>query len=216
MAILSKLAWVSARFAFYSDVVLAYYGGLKRKERITARFGDILSWMYLATSVLRRYEAEGCLKEDLPFVEWSMDYSFNMIQNSFESVFDNMGPLFFFPKLWSRLNPIGRYPSDKVSMKIANIIQKNTDQRERLTKGIFISTDEADPLFRLDNIFKTLDSLQPLYKKIQVALQKKHIKKSSIRDMIHACVDVSILTKDEAFRCESRMTLLRLIHLLKM
>ena len=35
-----------------------YGGNLKFKERITGRFADVLIWMYMITSTLRRFEAE--------------------------------------------------------------------------------------------------------------------------------------------------------------
>ncbi|MFQ5583077.1 MAG: acyl-CoA dehydrogenase, partial [Calditrichia bacterium] len=61
-----KIAWASASFAFMADVAMGLYGGnLKRKEKLTGRFADIFSWLYLGTAVLRRFEAEGQRKEDL-------------------------------------------------------------------------------------------------------------------------------------------------------
>ncbi|MCB0385983.1 MAG: acyl-CoA dehydrogenase, partial [Bdellovibrionales bacterium] len=76
-----KLNWTSARFAILADIAMGVLGGkLKVKEKITGRFADILSHMYLATAVLRRYEAEGRRKEDLPFVHYSMQYAFSTIQ----------------------------------------------------------------------------------------------------------------------------------------
>src|SRR5262249_7755714 len=66
-----KLAWISASFAIMADVAMGMLGGtLKFREKITGRYADILSWMYLSTCVLRRFEAEGRRKEDLPFVHF--------------------------------------------------------------------------------------------------------------------------------------------------
>ena len=52
-----KIAWVSAVYAFFSDIILGSKGGaLKRMGRLTGQLGDILSWMYLGISVLKRFE----------------------------------------------------------------------------------------------------------------------------------------------------------------
>jgi acyl-CoA dehydrogenase len=41
-----RLAWASATFALFTDLSLITYGGsLKRQEKLTGRFADILSWL---------------------------------------------------------------------------------------------------------------------------------------------------------------------------
>ncbi len=125
-----KLSWASAKFAFYTDLVLLIFGGsLKVRERITARFGDVLSWMYLGVCVLRRFEADGRRNEDIPFLKWSMQYCLNEIQVAFESIFKNMGPAFILSQFFTRLNPISGKPSDKVETQMLKCVLKPTNQR---------------------------------------------------------------------------------------
>ena len=55
-----QLTRFSAALAFLADVSMGTLGGaLKRKEKLSARLGDILSLMYLCSATLKRYEAEG-------------------------------------------------------------------------------------------------------------------------------------------------------------
>jgi acyl-CoA dehydrogenase len=62
----------SARFAFATDVAMLTLGGyLKQKEHLSARLGDVLSSLYLASMVLKHYENQGRQEADLPLVEWS-------------------------------------------------------------------------------------------------------------------------------------------------
>ena len=62
----------SASFAFATDVAMLTLGGyLKKKESLSARLGDVLSCMYLASMVLKHYENQGRPEEDLPLVEWA-------------------------------------------------------------------------------------------------------------------------------------------------
>ena len=194
-----KLTWVSAKFAFFADVAMILFGGgLKLKERITARFGDILSWMYLATSVLRRYEAEGRLKEDLPFVDWSIQYSLNQIQIAFVELFKNMGPLFWIFKVISQINPVGSYPSDKLSTKICKVMQTPGKQRDRMTEGIYVSEDKNDPLGRLEHAFEMLSKVAPLHKKMKSGIRDGKIKKGHIEKMIEDAQKANVISKHEA------------------
>ena len=72
-----RLVWVSSIFALISDVSMAYFGGaLKAKQKITGRLGDVLSWMYLATSTMVYYEKHRDNNALTPLVEWALDYSF--------------------------------------------------------------------------------------------------------------------------------------------
>ena len=49
-----KLSWASASFALLADVGMGVLGGsLKTKEKLTGRFADILSHLYMATAVLK-------------------------------------------------------------------------------------------------------------------------------------------------------------------
>ncbi|HWM91585.1 MAG TPA: acyl-CoA dehydrogenase, partial [Thermoanaerobaculia bacterium] len=55
-----RLARASARFALLTDLALLSLGSrLKLKEKLSGRFADVLSWMYLGFCALRRFEAEG-------------------------------------------------------------------------------------------------------------------------------------------------------------
>ncbi|MFN9959433.1 MAG: acyl-CoA dehydrogenase domain-containing protein, partial [bacterium] len=62
----------SASFAFAVDVAMLSLGVyLNKKENLSARLGDVLSYMYLASMVLKHYENQGRRAEDLPIVEWA-------------------------------------------------------------------------------------------------------------------------------------------------
>ncbi|MBL8993997.1 MAG: acyl-CoA dehydrogenase, partial [Spirochaetia bacterium] len=86
-----KIKWASATFALMTDIALVLLGGgIKRKEKINGRFGDALSWLYLAVATLRRYEGEGRLVEDKPYVKWALAHAFREIQVAFEGLYQNI------------------------------------------------------------------------------------------------------------------------------
>jgi acyl-CoA dehydrogenase len=195
---IQKLTWMSTKFAFFADVAMILLGGgLKLRERLTSRYSDILSWLYLATTVLKRYEADGSHKEDLIFVQWCLDYSLSNIQTAFIGLFKNMGLPFVLVRLITQINPVGFYPSDSLSSRIARAMQEPGEQRDRLTQGIYLSEDTTDPVGRLDHAFKKIHEAKPLYLKLRKAIKKKQLVKSDIKTMIQVAREAAILTDTE-------------------
>lgn len=169
-----KLIWASSTFALLTDLALLALGGsLKRKEKLTGRFADVLSWLYLGTATLRRFEAEGQLAEDLPLVHWVMHHAFAQIQEAFEGIFRNLdipilgsllrGPVLTF---W-QFNPLGTEPSDRLGSQVAQSLQKSGIVRDRLTTGIHIPTDPDQALGRLEQAFDLVHQADPIIKKIK-------------------------------------------------
>ncbi len=199
-----KLAWTSASFAFLADLALGSYGGrLKIKEKISGRFADILSWMYLATATLRRFEAEGRREEDLPFLRWSLDYAFHRIQESFDNIYSEIrvpglswlfrGPI----ALWSRINRIGSRPSDGLGHRIARAMQTPGEQRDRLTEGMYLTEDTDEALGKYENAFRLKTEALPLYKKLHEAEKRGDLPDMQPRFVVDEAIEKGILTKQE-------------------
>ncbi len=200
-----KLSWASASFAFLADIALGSYGGgLKIKEKISGRFADILSWMYLATATLRRYDAEGQREEDRVFFEWSMEYAFAQIQEAFDAIYreikvPGLSWLFRGPiALWSRMNRIGSMPSDKLGHKVAQAMQKRGEQRDRLTAGIFIPEDKKEALGRYEYALQLSEKADPVYEKIYKATKRKELPKTQVRFVIDQALEKGIISEEEA------------------
>lgn len=196
---IKKLNWASAKFALAADIAMGTLGGeLKRKEMLAGRFADVFSWMYLATATIRRFEAEGRRKEDIPFMEWSCEYALKQIQDGFQTLFANMGPLFAAQNILTRLNPIGTGPSDKLSQKVAQLMQIDGDQRDRLTAGIYMPEKDTEALGRLDQAFKAVVATEPIAKKISGAIRAKQLPKQPIYTLIELATEKGIITAEEA------------------
>jgi acyl-CoA dehydrogenase len=200
-----KLAWVSATFSFWADMSMAFLGGdLKRKEKLTGRFADIFSWMYLSSAVLRRYEAEGRLSEDLPFVDWSMQYAFTEIQRAFEGVFANLripGFSFLLRTLVASLVRVSRFstqPSDALSHRLAVAIQTPGEQRDRITPGIFHPDRETHPRAQLERAMLLSLEADDVVKKIKKAVRAGDLKKAPVSELITSARDAGIINSDEA------------------
>ncbi len=200
-----KLAWASASFALFTDLAMASFGGtLKRREKLTGRFADILSWMYLGVATLRRFEAEGRRQEDLPFVHWAMQYALAQIQCAFDGILTNMpvpvlgtllrGPVAF----WLRLNPIGTPPSDQLGSQIARRIQKPGTQRDALTEGIYIPSSPSEALGRLERAFLLSCQAEPVLKKIKEASRVGQLPKDRSERLVKKALEAGMISREEA------------------
>lgn len=199
-----KLAWTSASFAFFADIALGSYGGaLKMKEKIAGRYADVLSHMYLAAATLKRFEAEGRRKEDEVYFKWAMDYIFYQIQTAFDGILREIKVpgltwMFRLAGVWSRVNPIGTYPSDDLGHGVAEAMQTIGDQRNRMTDGTFIPKDPTEAIGRYENALNLIIEAEPVYKKMYVAMKKRELPKASMENLIAPALEKGVISKEEA------------------
>ena len=199
-----KMAWASASFAFFADLAMGSLGGaLKRKEKITGRFADILSWMYLGTAVLTRFEKEGRPEEQEPFLHWSMQYAFAQMQEAFEGLFDNLKVpgLTWLLRLvvapWSRLNTIGDLPSDDLGGTIARAIQEKDGAREWLTEDLYVPEDTDQPLGELEHAFRLSREAYHVGQTIKDAVRDGTLPKKRPHQLLDAAVEQGVITEEE-------------------
>lgn len=82
--------WLSTAFALMTDCSMFVLGGaLRRRERISARLGDVLAELYLASSVLKRFAGEHRPQADLPYVHWALQDALLKAQQGLVGVLDN-------------------------------------------------------------------------------------------------------------------------------
>jgi len=162
----------ASAFALAADVtLLTLSAGLKRREMISGRFGDILSELYLLSAVLKRWEDEGRQQADLPLVEWCMQSGFAAIERRLDEILANLPNR---PAAWLLrfiLLPFGvrrRGPSDRVTQACAEVLLAPSPTRERLTVDIAHGVGD-DGLTRLERAFDLTVAAQPLRDRLQHA-----------------------------------------------
>jgi acyl-CoA dehydrogenase len=195
-----KLAWASATFAVLTDLAMFAFGGtLKRRETLTGRFADLLSWMYLGTATLRRFESEGRQTADLPLVDWAMNYTFAQLQQAFEGLFNNLPiPGLNLIAGWWRLNPVGVMPSDELGARVATLLQTPGAHRDRLTQGIYLPTHPDEALGRLEQAMMLTLQTETLFKAIKTAIQQGKLPQAQPEHLIEAAVTANIATREQA------------------
>ncbi|MCK9285313.1 MAG: acyl-CoA dehydrogenase [Rhodocyclaceae bacterium] len=145
-----QLTRFSAAFAFLSDVsMLVLGGGLKRREKLSARLGDILSQMYLMSAALKRYEDEGRQREDLPLLHWALWDAMYKAQTAFDGVIANYPNRLVAWCLNRIIFPLGHpyvVPSDEVGHQVAKRLIEPSPCRDRLTADMYVPRSEKDPV----------------------------------------------------------------------
>jgi len=200
-----KLAWASARFAFMTDLALFLVGGkLKQRGKLSGRFADVLSWQLYAFSTLRRYEAEGRLREDLPVVKWAVEHALQQIQEGFEGIYANfnvpvIGWLLKYPgRAWLRINPLSTGPSDSLDRPVAAAIQTPGAQFDRIIAGLAKPADENLGLGRLWKAWHLVTEAQGPMTRLSKAAHKGQISGASNEEKLADAVDKGVVTAAEA------------------
>lgn len=192
----------SASFALAADVAMLTLGGeLKRKELLSARLGDVLSYTYLASMVLKHYENQGRPAEDLPLVEWTCRYLLYQAQEQLHSLLRN------FPNRWVAAGlrllvfPRGRTyfsPADELGREVVELIMAPTGARERLCAGIYDTVEPNNPVGLLDAALRLAIEVRPLERKVFDAKRAGQIKPDDTPGQIDAAEAAGILTSEEA------------------
>lgn len=139
-------------FAFVADISMLLLGGtLKRRERLSARLGDVLSQLVLMSATLKRFEDEGAHAEDLPFVRWGLKDALLAADQAFEGLFANYPNRFAAAIIRTLAFPLGlrrRPPSDGLVSTLALLIQTPSGARDRLLADSHVpaQADSDDPI----------------------------------------------------------------------
>jgi acyl-CoA dehydrogenase len=167
-----QLGRYSAAFALAVDLALLTLGGnLKRREMISARFGDVLSELYLLSAVLKRWQEEGRQEDDLPLVQWCMAQGFATIEMRLDEIIANFPSR---PAAWLLrflVLPFGTRtlgPSDALTQACAAILLTPSAVRDRLTVDIYHGADDGG-VGRLDRAFALISAVQPLRDRLRQA-----------------------------------------------
>ena len=190
-----KLSWVSAEFTLLTNIALGILGpSLKKRENISARFGDILSNCYLITATLREFEINPNEKDEL-LVDYICNYCFNEIQIAREEIITNIGYLGYLLPI-VKVNPFSIKAKDKLNEKIVKNLS-NQDYLQGLTSTLFISKDETDRLAKLQLAVKLNKECENSFKILKDAIKNGTIKKDNPQNMTKELLEKNLLTKEE-------------------
>ena len=192
----------SAAFALATDIAMLTLGGkLKHKELLSARLGDVLSSMYLASSVLKHFENQGRRATDLPLVEWSVRMLMYSAQEQLHSFLRNLPnrPTAFLLRCF--IFPRGRTysaPADDLVRKIVDLVTRPGEARDRLSQQAYTTLEPGNPLGLLQEALELAQQMAPLERKLRQSQKEGLIRSEYLGHQIDEAERAEIISKTEA------------------
>lgn len=200
-----QLTRMSAALAAVADTCLIVLGGsLKRRERISARLGDILSQLYLASAALKYYHEHDATEENKNYLRWTLQYCLHNAQKAFYELFNNLPNRWLGRLLKWCLFPLGQAyhaPNDQLTKALVTEMVQNSPLRDQITQYCYVSDDKSELTNQLETALLSADENDALRKKLQKAVHDGVIPEyHSFPQRVQLAEKAAILTKDEAQR----------------
>ena len=178
-------------------------GELKRRERLSARLGDVLSHLYLGSAALKRYHDLNSPEHLQPLLRWAMEESLGQAEKALDRLLDNFPNRLLGCALRLVVFPFGRRhsgPSDELDAEIAELIgrAKGDPALEELLAGCYRPQAEGDPVAALQQAYEQLSASEPLRKKLQQALKSGQVAAAPGESVIDAALHAGVLQAVEA------------------
>jgi acyl-CoA dehydrogenase len=193
----------SASFAFAVDVAMLTLGGyLKKKENLSARLGDVLSCMYLASMLLKHHENQGRQEEDLPLLEWACRNLLYHAQEQLHGFLRNFPNRLLAAVMRALIFPRGRVysaPNDRLGRQVASLFTMPSAARERLGEFAYRTLEPGNPLGLLEEALQLALQLEPLEKRIRVeGVKTGRVSALDLPGRIQQALAVGLISETEA------------------
>ena len=197
-----QLSRLSAAFATLTDTSMLMLGGeLKRRERLSARLGDVLSFIYLASATLKHYHDEGEPEEDLPLLRWGMEDLLAKIEQAMHEILLNFPDRCMGIALRVLIFPLGRRlkpPSDRTGGEVARRLMTPGASRDRLLAGCYRSSDPDDVTGLLNDTLDKVILADPIEHRLSKAIRSGELEHDSEADDLAVAAESGVLSPDEA------------------
>ncbi len=192
----------SAAFALASDFAMLTLGGdLKKRELLSARLGDVLSAIYLASCVLKHFENQGRRASDLPLVEWSVRTLMYNAQEALHAFLRNFPNRLVAGFLRVLIFPRGRTysaPADELGGKLVALATTPGEARERLSQWAYTTIEPGNPIGLLQEALELSAAILPLEKRLKQAKKEGLIRADYLGRQIEEALAAEVISKDEA------------------
>lgn len=170
-----KVAWASSAFALLADMSLLTVGGkLKFKENLSARLGDLLSYLYLASATLKRFEDDKRPEADQDILEWCIQDLLASFWNTVNEILRNFPNRIVAFNLRMLIMPLGIpmfKPNDTLGHKVAQILTQPNETRDRLIEDSYLSANDLNPAGQLEVALRHVIAAEEFEKRISKAIR---------------------------------------------
>lgn len=197
----------SANLALMADVSMLMLGGkLKFKESLSGRLGDVLSHLYMASAMLKRYHDEGAPAADQPLLAWAYHDSIHRIETALSAALRNfpIRPVGWL--MWALIFPLGRRaeaPGDRLGHRVAALLMTPNEARDRLARGVFTTPGANNPAGRINSYLAAAVAAEPVERKFLKALKNKGIEALDFASQLDEGVREGWITAEEGAQLEA-------------
>lgn len=209
-----RLTRYSAAFALTADAAMLTLGGsLKFRESLSARLGDMLSQLYMASAVLKRYDDQGRQPEDADLARWAVQDALYRAEQALDGVLRNFPNRGLSIVLRFLTLPLGRWcapPSDALGERVARSLVRPGQPRDRLTLNCHVPGDEQDPVGAIEAALHATLAAEPVEKKIRKFQKSDRLAGNpiaNVRDIADAIYAAGGITAEEYALVQRRNTL---------
>jgi acyl-CoA dehydrogenase len=193
----------SASFALATDIAMLSLGGyLKKKENLSARLGDVLSMMYLASMVLKHFENQGRREADLPLVEYACRSLLYQAQEQLHGFLRNFPVRWLAALMRVLIFPRGltySAPSDQLNPRIAELVMNPGEARERLCHYAYRTLEPTNHLGLVQQALELAIAAEPIEKRIRVeGVKTGEVTALDLPGQIPQALAAGIITEAEA------------------
>ncbi|MFW2440662.1 MAG: acyl-CoA dehydrogenase [Arenicellales bacterium] len=196
-----QLSRMSACFAVAADTSVMLLGGsLKRREALSGRLADALSYLYLGSAVLKYFLDSDEKKADRVLVDWASQYCLYQVQEALLGLYRNLPVKAVGWALRLVTFPLGRrfhLPNDGLNHRVAHLLQQPSEARDRLIAGVFISEDPLEPTAMFEDTLRQLVNTADIDRRLQKALRGQLSDIATDADKINAGIEQEIITTEE-------------------
>ncbi len=196
-----QLTRYSSAFALLADMALASLGGtLKFREKLSARLGDVLSGLYIASSCLWRFERDGAPQEDLPLLAWAVEAALYDIQQAMDGFLANLPNRALAWMLRRVVFPWGltrKPPADRTGTRVVLALMTEGGARQRLTRGMHVPEDEREPLGVLEPALRAVLETEQIERKLRALAREGSLRALTERERLAEAREAGIISAEQ-------------------
>jgi len=200
------IARLSAGFGLCADAAMASLGSeLKKREMLSARLGDILSNLYLASMVLKQWHNGNKVEGEEGLLHYSMQFLLNRAEQAFVEIFDNLPNRALGKVLNVVVMPTGRRwnkPHDDLARDIARRVSTQSALRSKLLTNTWDKDDgtESNPLARYNALLKEYDRAEAIYRTVNKAYAKGELPQTALHPeaRVEAALEKGLINEEDA------------------
>ena len=197
-----KLDRYSATLALCADVFMGVLGGkLKFKEKLSARLGDVLSNLYIASAMLKNYEDAGRPESDRPLLAWAFHECMWRTQAALDGAIRNfpVRPIAWLLRVL--VFPLGRRevpPSDRLGRRVAALITGPSEARDRLLEWAYLTPTANNVVGRMNALLPDVILAEPVDRKFAKAQKSGQFKAHDYFEQLAQAEQAGVLNASEA------------------